>query len=121
MTTTTTRSVSDDLRSVPLPDRCTDTTKLQIALIDVQALACATLHELGALADMAQLAMQSPDFYRHPERLACVLRTLNARAEDMADLIYNQAHSVGCVEHPGDDLLRRWDAVQAFEQSKRGA
>ena len=102
----------------------TETTSKQYrsAMFDVSCMAMGGLDEISSMARMLLLAMESPDFYRHPEHIGNVVQSIWGKALEISNVVACEAERVECLK---DDLAQErrraaWAAARkqvADEQS----
>lgn len=76
--------------------KCSDLRKLYNQIEFMDSLTQSQCGEIEAIASTALVAMQSAEFWRHPERIEGVLLAILGRAQDLMNSINAEAEAVGC-------------------------
>lgn len=93
----------------------TELHPLRAAVADMDCLAQGGLRQIAAIARLALLAMESPEAYRNPDRLAAAFDAIWSIAEDIENSVGCRAEEVG-LGH-GDLAARR--RGEAWSQNRR--
>lgn len=85
------------------------TQQLCSAIVDMDRTAQGAFSQIGTMAQLALVSLETPEAYANLESMATVLKAICARAEDTENSINAMAEEVGCnYKDPAE--CRRFDA-----------
>jgi hypothetical protein len=93
--------------------------ELSNAITTMDCLSSIGFSEIAGIAKLALISLETPEGHRHIDSIACALKAIASKAEDISEIIGCNAEAVG-LNYIDDAWLRCLNARHTFLKAERG-
>ncbi len=105
--TTKSKVEADSTSNIP------EVNALRGKITDIDALSQSGFSQIESIAQLALIALQTPEGYRCIDDIYVALEAIRHKAQDIQNCINSEAENVGC-NYIDDAQRRSWDAQRAY-------